>query len=377
MTERDDLANEGLALLRELLGQGFDVHTLQTGTIQPAVIPPSDDEADLIINVHDRQGGMASRVLVEAKTDLSPAHARNVLAPKVRLMQQLTGDAAVLVIAPWLSPRTRQELEQRHYGYLDLTGNVSFRLTRPLVVIRTEGARHDPAPQRPAGRPQLGGSKAGRLVRFLADYRPPYRALDITKATGLSQPYVSRLLDALENEALIARERRTIIEVDWAGIIRARAEQLDLLGSSDAVAMLAPQGLHRVLDALSQNIEPYQEKPGPLAVTGPYATAEVAPTASGGQLMLYVEHDAVSPVRRELGLLGPASGGADVLLLRSPDPVVFERRRTVGGLPHVALSQLAIDSLAGPGRMPAEGEAVLQYMADHEKDWRMSFARAG
>src|SRR5215475_5658503 len=269
MTERDDLANEGLALLRELLGQGFDVHTLQTGTIQPAVIPPSDDEADLIINVHDRQGGMASRVLVEAKTDLSPAHARNVLAPKVRLMQQLTGDAAVLVIAPWLSPRTRQELEQRRYGYVDLTGNVSFRLARPLVVIRTEGARQDPAPRRPAGRPQLGGSKAGRLVRFLADYRPPYRALDITRATALSQPYVSRLLDTLEDEALITRDRRTITDVDWAGVIRMRAEQLDLLSSNNAVAMLAPRGLRPVLDSLQQNVERYQQEFGPLAVTGP------------------------------------------------------------------------------------------------------------
>src|SRR5262249_12125510 len=212
------------------------------------------------------------------------------------------------VLGRGLGPGPRQELEQRHYGYLDLTGNVSFRLTRPLVVIRTEGARHDPAPQHPAGRPQLGGPKAGRLVRFLADYRPPYRALDITEATGLSQPYVSRLLDTLENEALINRDRRTITDVDWAGIIRARAEQVDLLSSNDPAAMLAPQGLQRVLDALRQNIERYQEKLGPLAVTGPFATAEVATITSGGQLMLYAERDAANTIRRELGLLGPASG---------------------------------------------------------------------
>src|SRR5262249_61758233 len=121
------------------------------------------------------------------------------------------------------------------------------------------------------------------------------------------------------------------------------------MGGSDAVAMLAPQGLQRVRDALRQNIERYQEKLGPLAVTGPFAPAEVAPVTSGGQLVLYVEHDAANPIRRELGLLGPVSGGADVMLLRPPDPVVFERRRTVDYLPYVALSQLAIDSLAGPG----------------------------
>jgi len=44
--------------------------------------------------------------------------------------------------------------------------------------------------------------------------------------------------------------------------------------------------------------------------------------------------------------------------------------RAVDGIPHVALSQLVLDSLAGPGRMPAEGEAVLTYMSDHTNEWR-------
>jgi len=88
--------------------------------------------------------------------------------------------------------------------------------------------------------------------------------------------------------------------------------------------------------------------------------------------MLYIDGDA-NVIRREFGLLGPASGGADVVLLHPADSVVFERRRAVDGLPHVALSQLALDSLAGPGRMPAEGAAVLEYMADHESDWRRRF----
>jgi hypothetical protein len=50
--------------------------------------------------------------------------------------------------------------------------------------------------------------------------------------------------------------------------------------------------------------------------------------------------------------------------------VVFEGTRELHGVPHVALSQLVLDSLSGPGRMPAEAEKVLEYMIDHESDWR-------
>lgn len=36
----------------------------------------------------------------------------------------------------------------------------------------------------------------------------------------------------------------------------------------------------------------------------------------------------------------------------------------------MALSQLVVDCPARPGRLPAEGEAVLRYMGEHEHEWR-------
>ena len=50
---------------------------------------------------------------------------------------------------------------------------------------------------------------------------------------------------------------------------------------------------------------------------------------------------------------------------------MFAGTRQVDGVRHVALSQLAIDCLSGPGRLPAEGEAVLNKMAEHESSWRL------
>lgn len=50
----------------------------------------------------------------------------------------------------------------------------------------------------------------------------------------------------------------------------------------------------------------------------------------------------------------------------------FDRTRSFGTTQHVALSQLAIDCLSGPGRLPAEGDAVISYMIETEETegWR-------
>lgn len=71
----------------------------------------------------------------------------------------------------------------------------------------------------------------------------------------------------------------------------------------------------------------------------------------------------------ELGLL-PTARDADVVLLRPADPSAITRPRSLGNVNHVALTQLAIDCLSGSGRMPAEGEAVLDEMIKTEHEWR-------
>ncbi|WP_424536490.1 hypothetical protein ACOZ38_42410 [Sphaerisporangium viridialbum] len=105
-------------------------------------------------------------------------------------------------------------------------------------------------------------------------------------------------------------------------------------------------------------------------MTGPVAAAAVAPLAIGGQAVLYTRGDVQNDLIAEQGLLA-VDQGADVLLIEARDPVMFTGLRLIQGLPHVALSQLALDCLSGSGRMPAAGEAVLDHMRDHEKQWRM------
>lgn len=359
----EQLLELGIKQLRKLLGQDWDV------TVEG---PPADThqirdlEHDTLVTVMGPDRSFYGRVLLEAVLDPTPASLERELLPRVSLMRRLSKDAAVLVIAPWISPQTRSLLSRWDCGYIDLTGNISFRMNRPAIVIETQGSPRDPRPRTAGGRRGLSGVRAGRLVRVLADVRPPYRAAELAEVTGLSGAYVSRLLEVLEEEGAIRRRNRAVARVDWEALLRLRAAETSLLRPGRFVGFLSSNGS----DSLIGRLREHQELLASLALTGPLAAVAVAPLAVGGQVMLYATEETTARLVEGQGLF-PVNQGADVLLIQPPDASVFAGVRQVNGLPHVALSQLVLDSLSGPGRLPAAGEAVLNYMRDHEEKWRL------
>jgi len=73
-----------------------------------------------------------------------------------------------LVVADWLSPRSRDLLRANGTSYLDATGNAEIRLDEPALYIRTDGADRNPSPK-PATGPRLRGPKAWALLRTIAE----------------------------------------------------------------------------------------------------------------------------------------------------------------------------------------------------------------
>lgn len=267
-----------------------------------------------------------------------------------------------MVVAPWLSSRTQELLVAEGMNYIDLTGNALVRLENPALFIETDGAACDPSPPPPA-KARVRGPKAGRLIRMLVDVGPPYGVRELAEATGLAQGYVSRLLEALDEEALIERAQRGRVQsVDIGGLLRRWATSYDLFKSNDARTFLAAPGLSRTLTRLVELAAAER-----VAVTGSFAAVRLAPVAAPSLLCVYCENQ--NAVAEALDLI-PADAGANVVLLRPYDPVAWERTTTQEGLMYVAPSQIAVDCLTGNGRMPAEGEAVLQWMLANEATWR-------
>jgi len=307
-------------------------------------------------------GGQGATLLVEAKSGVAPRDVELVVGRLRRAVDQLDRTAAGVVFAPWLSARTRSLLDGAGVGYLDLTGNVHLRLAEPALFIRVSGAERDPAPAR-RGSLSLRGAGAGRVVRFLVDVAPPYTASSVAEFAGVSVPYVSRLLSMLDREALVERgERGLVVGVDWQNLLRVRAEWYQVFGTNEAHGFISGQGAREVVRGLlSDPVTIYR------AVTGSFAAAQRAPIAATSQLAVYVEDPGATA--RALGLL-PTDEGADVVLLTPYDDIVADRSVFEGGVWVAAPSQVVLDCLTGSGRMPAEGQALLEWMAADEGRWR-------
>ncbi len=104
-------------------------------------------------------------------------------------------------------------------------------------------------------------------------------------------------------------------------------------------------------------------------VTGSFAAVRMAPVAAPALLLVYTNDSA--QLARSLELI-PADAGSNIVLLTPSDDVVWQRTQTQDGVTYVAPSQIAIDCLTGNGRMPAEGDALVDWMIEHEDDWRLN-----
>ncbi|MEH1017907.1 hypothetical protein V6U90_33230, partial [Micromonospora sp. CPCC 206060] len=319
------------------------------------------DAGDALWELKEQYSGY-TLVLVEAKTSFTPRDVEKIHARLSGAVRRAMRDPVILVVAPWLSPRSRAMLEERGYSYLDLTGNVYLRVQRPAVFVRLPGAQRDPHPSH-RGPARLYGPKARRLARLLVDVMPPLRLTDLARVGGLNRGYVSSLLQALDEQAVIERDRKgTVVDVDWPGLLTLAAARYDLLKTNTTSLSVAPAGAADLFHRLTDDGAP------PVVVTGSFAASAVAPIAAPAQLVLYT--DSPSEVS-QFGRLLPTDRGADVVLLRPEDEAQLARARQVGGRRHVGLSQLALDCLGGNGRLPEEGEALIDWMREHESRWRL------
>lgn len=303
-------------------------------------------------------------LVVEARRSFSPRDVELTFGPNLQqVLRTLTYNVPILVVSEWLSRRTRELLEEQGINYLDLTGNALLRLDNPAVYVRSMGASRAPKAAT-RGQVRLRGAKAARIVRLLIDVRPPYGVREIAEASGVVVSWVSKLLDSLDREALIERSARGRVEsVDIPRLLRRWAEIYDVFKTNEATTLLAPRGAGQALEGMKSVISP-----GRLAITGSFAAVRFAPVAAPALIVAYA--DDADTASRELGLL-PADEGSNVALLRPYDAVVWDRNESDDGLRYVAPSQVAIDCLTGNGRMPAEGEALIEWMVANESEWRV------
>ena len=308
----------------------------------------------------EHQSGPAGR----GTAHVQPARRRVADQRARRRLSQRTNQP-ILLVAPYLSQRTRELLREAKISYVDLTGNVRIALDQPPIYLELHGAQKDPAA---VTKPRVGalrGAKIGAIVRALVDVRPPYTGAQIARLARVNEGYASRILEGLEAEGLIDRGRPgPIVDVDWAALLRRRAAAVTLFRPGGTFRYVARSGPRQVLATLGSMSE---SGPAPV-VTGSFAAARLAQVAPSTQLIVYD----MKP--REIATqldLQEVDSGADTIVIRPDNDVVFARTIEADGAHYAAPSQTVLDCLSGVGRMPAEGESVLKWMIQSEARWRL------
>jgi hypothetical protein len=303
-------------------------------------------------------------LLVEAKRALAARDVTYALEQLERARERFDQPDGVvpMLIARYLPASTRARIEQRGAAYADATGNLRVVLDQPALFLRDTGAARDPwrGPGRPRG--SLKGPPAARVVRALVDFAPPLTVPELVRRSGTSTGATYRVVEFLEQEALIERQPRgQITTVDWRALLERWSEDYGFQQSNTVVSYLAPRGLSSLVETLRGAPELRY------VLTGSLAAERFAPYAPPRLAAIYVDRLDETTERLDLR---EVDTGANVLLATGDYDVVYERCQDIDGLRIATPSQIAVDLLTAPGRGPTEAQALLDWMRANEPAWR-------
>ena len=312
--------------------------------------------------------GRSSDVIVAVKAKpLEPTFVGRVVSQLQALShsgnEPVAAPPAFMLVSTYLSPLTRERLAQAGISYADSTGNIRLSVDHPAVFIETQGADKNPFREdRPLR--SLKGARAARVARGLLDYRTPFGTRELAAEIASSPAMVSRVSGLLEPDEIVTKEspRGRIVSVDWEALARRWAVDYDFASSNTLTTWLEPRGTGALFARLREATFRY-------TVTGSFAAYRLAPIAEPRLATLYVNDPETEA--QSLGLR-PAETGANVLLVVPFDPVVFERAEYDDGIAYTRVTQTLLDLMKGPGRGPAEAEALLEWMRDNEDRWKLS-----
>ena len=316
---------------------------------------------DLLLEIVSPDGKTAAFV-VDAKRSALPKQVNNGVAQLKRCLESEDGTAEPLFASGYVSPWTRTLLQAQDVGWVDTTGNIRMSAKSPGLFIEASGAQRDPWPDdRPLK--SLGGRGAARAIRALIDFAPPYGVRELANMSGTSPATLSRVIEMLDGEGVLTRSaQRGVASVDWAALIRRWSADL-LAGERaqfESSTFLEPRGIDAVIEKARRSQLRY-------SITGSYAASRFAPVAPTRQIAIYVDDPTAFAAELDLR---PLPDRGNVRLVNAYDPLVFDRVIIDEGVTIAALGQVAVDLLGGPGREPAEGEALIEWMEGSEDVWR-------
>src|SRR5579875_4150636 len=120
MTSERTLVDQAVAWLADELGPGSGFTIERSPRTVPGSVPGKQEAIDALVDIRTQTGNAS--FFVEAKSSFAPRDVDRILGGRASLIARIAY-LRFLVIAPWLSPRTREVLTENNISYIDLSGN--------------------------------------------------------------------------------------------------------------------------------------------------------------------------------------------------------------------------------------------------------------
>lgn len=326
----------------------------------PVIASPDAAQPDAVLEVA-APDGRVTRLVFEVK---QVVERRDVprLAAQASLTARRTNEVMV-VAARYLSASVRDALDTQGLSYADATGNLRVVVDSPAMFVSDRGQDRDPWRQ---GRPRgtLKGDPAARVARALLDVDRDWTVRELVAASGASTGAAYRVLDYLEREDLVVKEGTRYRVTDWERLLRAWSADAAFTTTTRVTTFIEPRGLDAFLTKVARDQAPSA------VVTGSVAAAQWATYAPAKAVYVYV---ASAQDASERWALRTNTAAPNVVLLEptTVGDVPFRNALpTTAGYRVAAPAQVAADLLNGPGREPAEGEHLIEWMKANEQEWR-------
>jgi hypothetical protein len=326
----------------------------------------------------ERPDGLLTIVAPDGTTAIVLVEARGVVVPRDvdAAVRQLDAYAqaiapgnptAAMLVARFVSPTTRAQLERHGLGWFDSTGNLRLRVEQPAVFIDRVGADRsgfsDPADRRLKS---LRGPAAAKIVLELCDIAPPIGVRELAQRAQVSAATGARVLDLLNREAVVDRGKDgSVVAVRKRPMVERWAVDYQVMASNEVIPALDPRGLDHALAVVSRVDTGVVVTAS--AAARAYLPEDVVPVAPMVSLSFYAR-DPLG-VMDELGFRS-VERGANVLVMRPYDEVVHTKSRHVGELRCAAPAQVVADLMTGPGRSTEEAVQLVAALASSEPGWQ-------
>lgn len=306
--------------------------------------PSNDQEIDGVLDLV-APTGESSQARVEFKARLEPAQL-------VRELPWLTKSAASLVVAPRISARARNLLNEAGVSWYEPNGDYRIAiggLFIERVVEQSKRRSAETSNPRFVADPFAGG--ALKVVRWLLiDPGRSWSIAQMAERTGLTLGFVSRTFTTLARDAYLERVRSATRLTDrnalldaWAAAPTPKDSAFERVATAEG-----PEALLRTIRALTA--------PPPYAITAETAAERIAPFARFSRVEMYV--DDVEGWDRALGLTAVPRGG-NLVLIKAVDSGVFDGSFERDGVLLTSRPQLYVD-LVRRGGAAAEAATIMR-----------------